>query len=74
MSRLVETSDDRFKGNLATYLRTARESLKIIEQVVSNVDRFKREDFMDELRKVAEHAREAEAFALRDAVRRIHPG
>lgn len=71
MSRLVRTSDDSFKHELSTYLRDTREALRLIEDVVSRVDVFKRDDFMFELRKVREYADQGAAFAVRDAVARV---
>lgn len=73
MSRLLRTDDPVFKHDLAARIRETREALKLLEDVASRVDVFKRDDFMQELRKVREHAEWAASFAVRDAVARIVP-
>ncbi len=68
----ISTKDETFKRDLSTYMNRTRAALKLIEEVAGNVDKFTHNEFMFELRKAMQHAEEAEAFAVRYAVRKIH--
>ena len=71
MANPLRTSDETFKRRLSEYTNRTRASLNRIEEVVSNVDVFAHDEFLFELRKVMDHAEEAEALAIRYAVRRL---